>query len=93
MDQELSERLDRIEKMLSDNNRMLAKMRRSQKNAAYRTLLYWIVIIGLTIASFYAVIPYIKSLGASYGIGTGSGADSTSTSITNLINQYEAGKK
>ncbi|MEO5646151.1 MAG: hypothetical protein ABIO57_03595 [Candidatus Paceibacterota bacterium] len=100
MDTELNDRLDRIEKMVSDNNRMLTKMRKAQKNAVYWRIVYWLVIIGLTIASFYAIQPYISQFGAAYGIGGGSSADSSSTTETsttqtllNLVKQYQADQK
>jgi hypothetical protein len=89
MDQDIKDRLDRIEKLASDNNRILAKMRRAQKNAAYRTGIYWLIIIIIAIASFYFVMPYLTQLGASYGIGNGT----SGSTLTNLLNQYEASQK
>jgi hypothetical protein len=80
MDQDIKDRLDRIEKLASDNNRILAKMRRAQKNAAYRTGIYWLI---------YFVMPYLTQLGASYGIGNGT----SGSTLTNLLNQYEASQK
>jgi hypothetical protein len=97
MDKEIADRLDRIEKMVSDNNRMLSKMRKSQKNAAYWRIVYWLIIIGITIASLYFVVPYLSQLGASYGIGsstTGSTASpSTLSSAEALLKQYETTQK
>ncbi len=97
MDQEVFDRLDRIEKLVSDNNRMLVKMRKAQKNAAYWRIVYWLVIIGLTVASFYFVMPYISQLGASYGIGTSTTPSTTSSSTLSsaeaLLKQYEASQK
>jgi hypothetical protein len=97
MDQELQTRLSNIEKMLSDNNQMLSKMRRAQKNAAYVRVLYWVFIIGLTIASFYFIQPYISQLGAAYGLGgdsstdtSGTGTPSTTESLLNMVKQYQA---
>jgi preprotein translocase subunit SecY len=93
MDQELADRLNLIEKTVQDNNRMLQKMRKSQKNAAYMRIVYWLIIIILIIASMYFIVPYISNLGSSYGIGSGSSVSGASSTLTNLINQYQAGKK
>jgi hypothetical protein len=100
MDSELEQRLANIEKMVSDNNRMLTKMRKAQKNAAYWRLVYWAILIILTIASFYFVMPYISQLGAAYGIGGGTSTDtsattspSTTAQLLNLVKQYQAGQK
>ncbi len=96
MDQELDRRLANIEKMVSDNNRMLSKMRSAQKNALYWKLLYWTIIIGLTVASFYLIQPYIKQFGAAYGLGgddTTSSTQSSTSQLLELVKQYQAGQK
>ncbi len=100
MDQELINRLDRMEKMVTDNNRMLVKMRGAQKRAAYVRALYWVVIIGLTIASFYFIQPYISQFGAAYGLTGGTSTDtsdttspSTTETLLNMVKQYQADQK
>jgi hypothetical protein len=107
MDPEINQRLDQIEKLVADNNAMLVKMRKAQKNAAYVRAFYWVVIIGLTLASFYYIEPYLTQLGAAYGIGPGATATSTTTnpdgstttsptdtaSVLSLLKQYEASQK
>ncbi len=96
MDQELNDRLTRLEKMVSDNNRMLVKMRRAQRNAAYMRVLYWIVIVLMAVASWYLIQPYLASLTSEYSAitdGNSSGMGNDSSSIMNLINQYTAGQK
>lgn len=86
--------------MVSENNAMLSKMRRAQKNAAYLRVVYWLVIIGLTIVSIYFIMPYLSQLGAAYGIGnsdtapaTSATSPSTANTLTNLLKQYEASQK
>jgi hypothetical protein len=93
MDQEINDRLNRIEKMVSDNNRMLTRMRRAQKNAAFMRIVYWLVIIGLFVASYYLIQPYISQFAASYGIGSNSSAQSNNSTITSFIKQYQASQK
>jgi hypothetical protein len=94
MDPEINQRLDQIEKVVADNNAMLVKMRKAQKNAAY-------------VVSFYYIEPYLTQLGAAYGIGPGATATSTTTnpdgstttsptdtaSVLSLLKQYEASQK
>ncbi|MDB5255112.1 MAG: hypothetical protein JWL92_488 [Candidatus Nomurabacteria bacterium] len=100
MDNQLEQRLANIEKLVSDNNRMLIKMRGAQKRAAYVRALYWVVIIGLTIASFYFIQPYISQFGAAYGLGGGTSTNTSDTSspsttqtLLNLVKQYQADQK
>ncbi len=93
MDQELSDRLSKIEKIVSDNNAMLSKMRRAQKNAAYMRILYWLVIIGLAVVSIYFIMPYLGQLGAAYGIGGSTDSSSTTSTLSNLLKQYEDTQK
>jgi len=88
MDQDISNRLDRIEKIVSDNNRMLAKMRKAQKNAAYMRVIYWLIFIVIAIASWYFIQPYLASLGNTYSSITGG-----ASTVSNLVNQYDGSQK
>jgi predicted PurR-regulated permease PerM len=88
MDQELEARLEQIEKMVSDNNRMLIRMRKAQKNAAYISAIYWIIFIILAVAGYYFVQPYIAQVQSLYQSGS-----NTASSVSNLIKQYEPGQK
>lgn len=92
MDQDLEQRLRNIEKMVSDNNRMLTKMRRAQRNAAFMRLLYWLVIIGLAIMAWYYIQPYLVSVTNEYNTLTGKGSTDTS-GLMNLIDQYTGSQK
>lgn len=104
MDSELNDRLNRIEKMVNDNNRMLSKMRQAQKNAAYLRIVYWLIVLVLFIASFYFIQPYLSQLGSMFGIGSGSTTTSTSSpqaaaspstasELSNLLKQYQSSQK
>jgi hypothetical protein len=70
MEPELQARLDRMEKMISDNNAMLKRTRQAQKNAFYMRIAYWLLIIILGIVSLSFISPYLTQLGAAYGVGT-----------------------
>ena len=66
MDQETNDRLTRIEKMVSDNNRMLSKMRRAQKNAAFMRVVWGIIVIGLIIWAYQFIKPYLAQIESAY---------------------------
>lgn len=42
-----------------ENNKMLRQIRRAQKWASFLRAVYWLVIIGLGIGTFYFLEPYI----------------------------------
>ncbi len=62
MDADLENHIENIEKLVVQNNRMLIRMRHAQRTAAAFRFLYWIIIIGLTIAAYYYVQPYITAV-------------------------------
>jgi len=66
MDQETKDRLDRIENMVSDNNRMLSKMRRAQKNAAFMRVVWGLIIIAACIWLYQFLKPYIAQAESAY---------------------------
>ncbi len=75
---------------------MLSSMRAAQKRAGYLKLVYWLIIIILAIASFYAIKPYIAQFGAAYGLGSDSGtteSPSTINTAMELLKQYQESKK
>lgn len=67
MEPELNQRLTAIEKKLDDMNAVISRMHRSARNARNRRVLYWLIIIGLTIYSLYAIKPYLEQLKEAYG--------------------------
>ena len=91
MDQELNDRLTKIEKMVSDNNRILTKMRRAQRNAAFIRVLYWIVVIVLAYGAWRVVQPYLMTVTNEYKAVTNAGNTDTS-GLMNLIDQYTGTK-
>lgn len=66
MDPLLNERLASIEKKIEENNHILVRIRRVQRNAQLFRLFYWLVIVGLTLGAFYYIEPYLKQLLAVY---------------------------
>lgn len=66
MDQHLDERLTKIEKRLEENHALLVRIRRVQRNAHLFRLIYWLVIIGLTLGAFYYIEPYLRQISQIY---------------------------
>lgn len=73
MDPQLDQRLTAIEKKLDDMNAVISRMHRSARNARNRRILYWIIIIALTLFSFYSIKPYLEQLKDAYGSIEGMG--------------------
>jgi hypothetical protein len=92
MDAELNDRLSKIEKMVSDNNRMLIKMRRAQRNAAFVRIIYWIVVLALAYGAWKLVQPYFTAITNEYNTVTGKTSTDT-TGLMNLIDQYTGTQK
>ncbi len=62
MDPEMKQKIDELFELTKENNKLLRKMRSSQKWASITRLLYWIVIIGVSIGAYYYVEPYLKQI-------------------------------
>lgn len=80
MDTNIEERLLAIEKKVTENNAILIKMRRVQRNAHLFRLFYWIIIISITAGSLYYIKPYLDQLAEMY-----SGFQNTQETIKNSI--------
>lgn len=51
--------LERTYKLAEENNGILVGIRRSARIANAMRIIYWVVIIGLSIGAYYAIQPYI----------------------------------
>jgi len=90
MDPLLDARLQSIERKLDETTKILAGMRRAQKTASVMRWLYWVVIIGLGIASIYLIQPYIAQLGSAYGlVGNNEEGESSGTNYGALLDQLK----
>lgn len=67
MDAELDKRLRVIEGKISENNALLTRMRRVQRNTNLFKIVYWLVFLVLGIISLYLLQPYVMSLMEGYG--------------------------
>ena len=80
MNPEEKELLERTYRLAEENNQILKGMRRSQRIGSAIRFLYWLLIIGLTIAGFYFAQTYVQNLTSTLFGDEKSG--------TNLIEQY-----
>ena len=62
-------------RMVEENNALLRKMRRAALLGQVFHVLYWVVIIGLSVGAYYVVQPYVDQIRGIYsGVQTDVGA-------------------
>lgn len=66
MSDDQNDRLNRIEKLIVDNNKILHGMRRAARWDRFAQLIYWALIIGSSAAAYYYIQPIFKSILSSY---------------------------
>ncbi|MES2023272.1 MAG: hypothetical protein V4439_01165 [Patescibacteria group bacterium] len=59
MDAEDKKMLQETFALATESNKILKKMRSAQKWASFMRYVYWAIIIGLGVGSFYLIQPYI----------------------------------
>ena len=52
--------LERLVELAEDSNRILHQMRRANRWANFFTFIKWLVIIALSLGSYYYIEPYLK---------------------------------
>ncbi len=62
MDQEIKELLQANIELSRENNKILKKIRGTQKRAVITKILYWIIIIGIAVGAFYFIQPFIQKI-------------------------------
>jgi hypothetical protein len=60
MDTDIREMLKQNLELARENNRMLKKLIRKERWASLMRILYWLVILGVTLATYYYLQPYIE---------------------------------
>jgi len=78
--------LQKTYKLVQESNTELHKMRRAQKIKTFLNVLYWLIIIGVSIGAYYYIQPYIESLS-----GTVSGLRSGIESLGGTGEQAQGG--
>ena len=59
---EENKKLEEVYELVKENNSMLKKVRRVQKNAMLIRVLYWFVIVAIALGAFYYIKPYMENL-------------------------------
>ena len=90
--------LERVAKLAEESNDILRKMRRTSRISGFMHILYWAVIILISLGAYYFVQPYIDMAMKLYGQvlpvvqGAGSSIDSTASSLEELTKFLQSGK-
>lgn len=66
MTPEEKELLKETAELTKENNKILRSMRRSARWSAFFRLVYWLVILGGAVGTYYLIQPYINTLIKSY---------------------------
>lgn len=66
MDQELRNLLEKTLQVSEENNELLRKLYRSQKWSQFMSVMYWVLIIGVTFGVYYYLQPYIETVLGTY---------------------------
>ena len=67
MSPEERELLNKSVSLAEDNNKILRSMKRSMFWGRVMSIIYWILIIGISVGAFYFLQPYFDRLMAVYG--------------------------
>lgn len=62
--------LQRTYELVEENNKILTTLRRASRVGIAIKVFYWVVIIGLSLGSFYFIQPYIDAIKNPEGINT-----------------------
>ena len=64
---EISERLRRIEDMTESNQKMIKSLHLAYRISYVFSIIKWVIIIGVTLGSFYYLQPYLEGVFKMYG--------------------------
>jgi hypothetical protein len=66
MDQDDKNLLEKTYELSKENNHILKGIRSSNRRSSFIRILYWILIIGASIAAYYFIQPYIDTMVKAY---------------------------
>ncbi|HEY9584876.1 MAG TPA: hypothetical protein VJI33_04930 [Candidatus Paceibacterota bacterium] len=76
--------LEKVASQVDENNGILRGIRRTQRMNTVMKILYWVLIIGLSLGAFYFIQPYVDML---KGVTGGDTNDSSQNSqLQDLLN-------
>ena len=67
MPPEEKELLEKSVVLAEDNNKILRSMRNSMRWGRIMTVIYWLLIIGISVGAFYFLQPYVDQVMKTYG--------------------------
>lgn len=62
MDPESKQMLQNMQAQVEDSNQMLHAIRRSQKISSLMSVVYWLIIIGISVGAFLFLQPYVDQI-------------------------------
>lgn len=60
MDDELQESINQVKVLVEENNKMLHSIQRRARLATLWHIIYWIIIVGVSIGALYYIQPYYE---------------------------------
>jgi len=72
MDEETKKLLEDTLILNKENNEILRKLYKAQRLAQITRIIYWIVIVGVTLGAFYFIQPFFDSILGAYGVDSSS---------------------
>ena len=87
MDPELKNLLEENLKLSKENHELLLKVHSIQRWAQITRVMYWFIILGLSLGSFYFIKPFVGNLTSVYT--GGSGISNISNLTKNLSDQQQ----
>ncbi len=64
--QDIQERIEKLEGLTKENNKILRKLRNHMRVGAVMRLLYWCVIVGSMVGAYYYLQPFVQPLMDTY---------------------------
>lgn len=94
VDEDLRKIIIETHELAKDNNVMLKKIRGNQRRDAFFRAVRWIVVIGISVASYYLIQPYLTyvtalSSSAKEGASSLQGLMPASGNFQDLVKQYQ----
>lgn len=92
MDPETKKLLEHTAAMVDENNILLRKMNRRAKWESFMHIIYWILIIAVTLGSYYFVEPYFQKIVSTYqAVQAGANKVNNFNPIDSLKNAFGGG--
>jgi len=82
--QELKELVKRQAQLNADTNKVVHSMRRSQRVHSFFTILWWLLVIGVSMYTYFNYVqPYVDQIVSAYGT-----AQNLQQQVTGFFGQY-----